>query len=73
MADEYRYSGDVQRWGVTVGYDYPLSKRTKVYAFAAYNEGEFKYTEYAVADDTTRSGKEKQKDIEAGFGLIHYF
>lgn len=73
VVEEYRYSGDVQRWGVTVGYDYPLSKRTKVYAFAAYNEGEFKYTEYAVADDTTLSGKEKQKDIEAGFGLIHYF
>lgn len=72
-----RVAGDVQRWGVTVGYDYPLSKRTKLYGFAAYNEGEFKYTE-AYTDTQTGttdslSGKEKQKDIEAGVGLIHYF
>ena len=69
-----RVTGDVQRWGVTVGYDYPLSKRTKLYGFAAYNEGEFKYTEYDSATATVgESGKEKQKDIEAGVGLIHYF
>ena len=69
-----RVTGDVQRWGVTVGYDYPLSKRTKLYGFAAYNEGEFKYTEYGSATATVgESGKEKQKDIEAGVGLIHYF
>ena len=72
--DDGRVTGDVQRWGVTVGYDYPLSKRTKLYGFAAYNEGEFKYTEYKLSTDTTgTSGKEKQKDIEAGVGLIHYF
>lgn len=72
--DDGRVSGDVQRWGVTVGYDYPLSKRTKLYGFAAYNEGEFKYTEYGSATATVgESGKEKQKDIEAGVGLIHYF
>lgn len=72
--DGGRVTGDVQRWGVTVGYDYPLSKRTKLYGFAAYNEGEFKYTEYGTATDTVgESGKEKQKDIEAGVGLIHYF
>ena len=72
--DDGRVTGDVQRWGVTVGYDYPLSKRTKLYGFAAYNEGEFKYTEYGSATATTgESGKEKQKDIEAGVGLIHYF
>lgn len=69
-----RYTGDVQRWGVTVGYDYPLSKRTKLYGFAAYNEGEFKYTDYEGLTGTTgESGKIKQKDIEAGVGLIHYF
>lgn len=73
VKENLRYSGDVQRWGVTVGYDYPLSKRTKLYGFAAYNEGEFKYTEYSVTKDSTLSGKEKQKDIEAGVGLIHYF
>lgn len=69
-----RYTGDVQRWGVTVGYDYPLSKRTKLYGFAAYNEGEFKYTSYGDATTTVgESGKIKEKDIEAGVGLIHYF
>lgn len=72
--DDGRVTGDVQRWGVTVGYDYPLSKRTKLYGFAAYNEGEFKYTDYVSATAATgESGKEKQKDIEAGVGLIHYF
>lgn len=71
-ADETgRVAGDVQRWGVTVGYDYPLSKRTKLYGFAAYNEGEFKYTLYE--DATSNVGKIKEKDIEAGVGLIHYF
>lgn len=71
---DYRVSGDVQRWGVTVGYDYPLSKRTKLYGFAAYNEGEFKYTEYnGVGVTTGEDGKIKEKDIEAGVGLIHYF
>lgn len=71
---DYRVSGDVQRWGVTVGYDYPLSKRTKLYGFAAYNEGEFKYTEYkGVGATTSEDGKIKEKDIEAGVGLIHYF
>ena len=71
---DYRVSGDVQRWGVTVGYDYPLSKRTKLYGFAAYNEGEFKYTEYnGVGATTGEDGKIKEKDIEAGVGLIHYF
>ena len=59
---------------MTVGYDYPLSKRTKLYGFAAYNEGEFKYTDYEGLTGTTgESGKIKQKDIEAGVGLIHYF
>lgn len=72
--DSERYTGDVQRWGVTVGYDYPLSKRTKLYGFAAYNEGEFKYTSYADATSNVgESGKIKEKDIEAGVGLIHYF
>lgn len=65
------YTGDIQRWGVAVGYDYPLSKRTKLYGFAAYNEGEIKGTrDYR---GTITSGKLEQTDIEAGVGLIHYF
>lgn len=65
------YDGDLQRWGVAVGYDYPLSKRTKLYGFAAYNEGEIKGTEDWT--DQHNSGKLEQTDIEAGVGLIHYF
>lgn len=66
------YDGDIQRWGIAVGYDYPLSKRTKVYGFAAYNEGEIKGTEDSVSLGRS-SGKLEQTDIEAGVGLIHYF
>lgn len=67
------YDGDIQRWGIAVGYDYPLSKRTKLYGFAAYNEGEIKGNQAGgLAGDPT-SGKLEQTDIEAGVGLIHYF
>lgn len=66
-------TGDIQRWGVAVGYDYPLSKRTKVYGFAAYNEGELKGTHTTDNYATSTSGKLEQTDIEAGVGLIHYF
>lgn len=62
-------TADIERWGVGVGYDYPLSKRTKVYGFASYNEGELK--SHGVRDNSTL--KTEQTDIEAGVGLIHYF
>ena len=72
--NEYMYNGDVERWGVAVGYDYPLSKRTKVYGFAAYNEGELKGSETSSANAAYRhDAKLEQTDIEAGVGLIHYF
>ena len=61
-------NGDIQRWGVGVGYDYPLSKRTKVYGFAAYNEGEWKQDWSGITNV-----KYEEQDIEAGVGLIHYF
>lgn len=64
----FAIDGDIQRWGIAVGYDYPLSKRTKVYGFAAYNEGEFK-SHWSTGQDI----KVEEKDIEAGVGLIHYF
>ena len=67
-SDSQGITGDIQRWGVAVGYDYPLSKRTKVYGFAAYNEGEWKQNWADVANF-----KYEEKDIEAGVGLIHYF
>lgn len=67
------YDGDIQRWGIAVGYDYPLSKRTKLYGFAAYNEGEIKGNLAGGLDGDPTSGKLEQTDIEAGVGLIHYF
>ena len=66
------FNGDIQRWGVAVGYDYPLSKRTKIYGFAAYNEGELKATEVKTSG-VINKGKIEETDIEAGVGLIHYF
>lgn len=67
------YDGDIQRWGIAVGYDYPLSKRTKLYGFAAYNEGEIKGNQAGGLERDPTSGKLEQTDIEAGVGLIHYF
>ena len=62
-------NGDIERWGVAVGYDYPLSKRTKLYGFAAYNEGEWKQN----WNNGGTHVKYEEQDIEAGVGLIHYF
>lgn len=68
------HEGDIQRWGIAVGYDYPLSKRTKLYGFAAYNEGELKDSSGIYSVPTySDSRKLEEKDIEAGVGLIHYF
>ena len=67
------YDGDIQRWGIAVGYDYPLSKRTKLYGFAAYNEGEIKGNQAGGVAGEPTSGKLEQTDIEAGVGLVHYF
>ena len=68
------FNGDIQRWGVAVGYDYPLSKRTKLYGYAAYNEGELKGNEVRPnKPGLSSSGKIEETDMEAGVGLIHYF
>lgn len=65
-------TADLQRWGVAVGYDYPLSKRTKLYGFVAYNEGELDRTETKAGVETVNNKVEEQ-DTEVGVGLIHYF
>ena len=66
-SDTKSLDGDVTRWGFAVGYQYPLSKRTYLYGFAGYNEGEFDGKK--DADDA----KYKVKDTEVGFGLVHSF
>ena len=68
-ADPYNTTADIERWGFAVGYDYPLSKRTKLYGFASYSEGELKATGVNSGNKT----KYEEQDIEAGVGLIHYF
>lgn len=67
------HEGDIQRWGIAVGYDYPLSKRTKVYGFAAYNEGEYKGSSTWFNGVKAGDHSVDETDIEAGVGLIHYF
>lgn len=62
-------NGDIERWGAAVGYDYPLSKRTVVYGFAAYTEGEWKQN----WGDGLNHVKYEEKDTEVGVGLVHYF
>lgn len=69
IANGSTVNGDIERWGVAVGYDYPLSKRTKLYGFAAYNEGEWKQN----WNNGGTHVKYEEQDIEAGVGLIHYF
>lgn len=72
--DEAGYvSADVKRWGFAMGYDYPLSKRTTVYGFAAYNQGDIKGSLYAMDGKPGNSGKLKEKDTEVGFGILHCF
>ena len=50
-------------YGLFAGYDYPLSARTKVYAFAGYNDFDF--------DSNTASTEIKQTEV--GFGMVHSF
>ena len=72
--DEQGYAtADVKRWGIAAGYDYPLSKRTKVYGFAAYNQGEAKASLYDMKGQPGNSGKFREKDTEVGFGMVHFF
>ena len=62
-------TAEFDRWGLAAAYEYPLSKRTKVYGFAGYNEGTI--DSYGVNDHQTVSTK--TKTAEAGFGLVHKF
>lgn len=55
-----------EAWGVSVGYDYSLSKRTKLYAAASYTQ---------VTTNTEEPGSE-DKDVKATevmVGMAHYF
>lgn len=62
-------TAEFDRWGLAAAYEYPLSKRTKVYGFAGYNEGSIDST--GKNDHVTVMTK--TKTAEGGFGLVHKF
>ena len=66
-------TADIERWGFAAGYDYPLSKRTKLYGYAAFNQGELKGTFHDPKGAAQNSGKSTEKDTEVGFGMVHFF
>ncbi len=54
---------DVRRYSAHIGYDYPLSRRTDLYADLGW-----------VRQDTKRSGlRENQNGTELSFGMVHRF
>lgn len=57
--DELDSDRDAKAWGVGLGYQYSLSKRTFLYTFAGYNEKK-------VSDAKT-------KETEVGLGICHNF
>lgn len=61
------YENDLKRWLIGVGYEYPLSKRTIVYADAGY---------FQDSSDSTLAGKSSSADPKAyqcAIGLVHMF
>ena len=64
-AEHAVYSARTYRgYGLFAGYDYPLSARTKVYAFAGYND---------LTDTATSGVRTETTQTEVGFGLVHNF
>ena len=56
----------VELWNVSIGYDYPLSKRTKLYTAVSYTQ-ETENTEESGASDVDT------KYTEVMAGMVHYF
>lgn len=59
---------EVSRYTVAVTYDYPLSKRTKLYTAASYTKDDFE--NHVVADG---SADAKPNNTAFMFGMAHYF
>ena len=57
---------DLTRYTFAIGYEYPLSKRTKVYADAGYFKDEVDYN----SEDWN---KREPEGYQAAVGLVHYF
>lgn len=56
-----------KNWGIGLGYSYPFSRRTYAYTYASYNQ--LKTTVTANSIDLVL----KEKQTEAGVGLVHKF
>ena len=66
-ASQEDYQGaDLTRWILGVGYEYPLSKRTLVYADAGYFKDDFDWKADNWED-------RKPDGYQAAVGLVHYF
>ena len=64
--DAQNFGADLTRYTFAVGYEYPLSKRTKVYADAGYFKDEFDWGDKTVGD-------REPEGYQAAVGMIHYF
>lgn len=61
------HTADLSRITFAIGYEYPLSKRTKVYADAGYFKDKFEWGKWEGAKDVEPEG------YQAAVGMIHYF
>ena len=64
--DAQNFGADLTRYTFAVGYEYPLSKRTKVYADAGYFKDEFDWGDRTIGD-------REPEGYQAAVGLVHYF
>ena len=64
--DAQNFGADLTRYTFAVGYEYPLSKRTKVYADAGYFKDEYDW-------DRTTAKDVEPEGYQAAVGLVHFF
>lgn len=67
-AEEENLDVDVTAYSATLGYLYPLSKRTNLYTVAGYNNREAKGD-----DDSGAHVKVEQDQYQVIFGMVHKF
>lgn len=67
------YGVDVSRWNVTLGYTYSLSKRTSVYAAAAYTKDDVTFNSNNADNSVKNSANYDPTRTEVVAGLIHKF
>lgn len=65
-ANSAEIGADLKRYTFAIGYEYPLSKRTKVYADAGYFKDEMDY-------GTEGWESREPEGYQAAVGLVHYF